>query len=86
MDLYFVMIRTLALILLFVTYAFGIGEFCVYDQHCGPEEKCRPVSTARGVVKKCVNALLPTCITIRDCKWWLGFKCHKKECRFLGIG
>ena len=71
------MIRTLALILLFVACAFGVGEFCVEDHHCGPEEKCSTVSTAKVPMKQC---LFPPgkkqCKSTADCKWYLGEVCR----------
>ena len=72
------MIRTLALISLFVTCVFGIGEFCVEDHHCGPEEKCSTVSTARVPMKQCAGmpSLGPSCKSTADCKWWLGYVCR----------
>ena len=77
------MMKQLTLILLFVTCVFGIGEFCVEDHHCGPEEKCLTVSTARVPMKQCAGmpSLGPSCKSTADCKWWLGY-----VCRGLSVG
>ena len=83
------MIRTLVLISLFVTCAFGIGEFCVEDHHCGPEEKCSTVSTARVPMKQCAGmgpGWYPgsaPCKSNSDCKWYLGKVCRNGLCKFL---
>ena len=92
-QLFFVMIRTSGLILLFVTYAFGIREFCVYEHHCGPEERCGVAS--RGLpMKQCVGREFPTgiprqgqkCKRNRDCWWYLGHFCMFGRCTSLPIG
>ena len=79
------MIRTLVLISLFVTCAFGIGEFCVEDHHCAPGEKCSIASNASVPMKQCVNSEQdPTfCESTSDCDWYLGYVCRNGFCGFI---
>ena len=84
-DTYFVMFRTLALISLFLTYAFGVMEFCVEDYHCGPGEKCLMASNARRIP---MNVCSPDssvvfCKSTRDCLWYLGMVCRNERCQFI---
>ena len=74
------MIRTLALILLFVTCVFGaIGDFCAHDQHCGPGEKCQDDSTDNMSMKQCTHE----CASTTDCPWYLGYVCRDGRCDFV---
>ena len=83
-----IVMKSLALILLFVIYVFGAGEYCAVDEHCGPGEKC--LREERVPMKKCVplrrgpssDKPLPPfpvryCRHWYDCKWYDGESCNK---------
>ena len=77
-------IKSLSLILLFVSNVFGAGENCGVDKHCGPGEKCLMEEGARVPMKKCIligTTPLPPfpiryCNHWYDCKWYFGEFCN----------
>ena len=92
--------KELGLILIFVAYTLGDGEYCSVDQHCERGEVCEDCSCKqdRSVVSICYAGVKicmkvwdqickKPCKSHRDCRWYLGKYCDKKEgiCkRFFG--
>ena len=77
-------IKSLSLILLFVSNVFGAGENCGVDKHCGPGEKCLKEERAKGVFRNRCFQSYPTprrelrfCNSTWDCKWYFGESCNE---------
>ena len=79
----------LALMSLLVSYTLGIGDVCIGDHHCPPNEKCIRTSTSK--LKKCVIlgpvSPWPTdqkpCTRNRDCDIWRLELCIHGSCMTL---